>query len=97
MYYVLLVVIIVGHYTYYHNCCYVALQNLYAFWGELMVNKLNTKGADGGNDDNKDNDINTGESSKMHKCSVRLVWPHKYKVHKVFREPHLFVPNLNVM
>ena len=65
-----------------------------------MVNNLNNnKRADGGKDEDEDDDDDsvTGKSSKTHKCSVRLVWPHKYKVHKVFREPHLFVPNLNVM
>ena len=63
-----------------------------------MVNNLTNKRVDGGKDDDDDDDDSiTGKSSEIHKCSVRLVWPHKYKVHKVFREPHLFVPNLNVI
>ena len=66
-----------------------ALQTLYSFWSELMINHVNSTDND---EDNKREHENIKDNFR-----VRLVWPHKFKVSKVFKEPHQFVPNLNVM
>ena len=67
-----------------------ALQTLYSFWSELMINHDNA--ADNDEDKKQEHEDNNKDNFR-----VRLVWPHKFKVSKVFKEPHQFVPNLNVM
>ena len=80
------------------------MYNLLAFWPELKISV--TDPISGFNSDHfvststsssTFDDGGGSEEENIIKCSTRLFWPHRHRVHTLLREPHKFIPNMTAM
>jgi hypothetical protein len=63
----------------------IAICRLYSFWPELNM-KITNKRIENDKEPTNDHDKD---------CSVKLTWSSFSKIHKIFIEPSLFLPNIN--
>ena len=66
------------------------LQRVFSFWPDAIVSVLPAGSGEAGDPDGLGSGARAGCQ-----VSVQLHWPDKYRVSKLFAEPHSFLPNLN--